>query len=96
MEQITVAGTEDELQGLATAPEIFVEGYRGAMVRGGVLKLNLFSTVLREGPKRLEQRAVATLAIPTTDFLDVVNALVALRDEIVAREPAGDKANPGP
>jgi hypothetical protein len=35
---------DNALLGLSAAPEIFVEGYRGAMTRSGQVKLNFFST----------------------------------------------------
>ncbi len=77
---------DDEVAGLAAAPELFVEGYRGAMVRAGMVKLNLFSTSLDSASRGVEKRAVARIVVPIADFLDMAEAMWALRTEIL-REP---------
>ncbi|MBY0336365.1 MAG: hypothetical protein K2X11_07115 [Acetobacteraceae bacterium] len=90
MEEISSSQPDDDLLGLAEAPELFVEGYRGALLRGGVVKLNLFTSLLENSPRRVRKRAVARLAMPVEDFLEVVAALSALRDDILAARETGD------
>jgi hypothetical protein len=77
------AGENDNaLLGLSAAPEMFVEGYRGAMTRQGLVKLNFFSLRFDPGTERIEKHAVVTLTIPASDFSEMVRALNALRDSM--------------
>jgi hypothetical protein len=78
------AGDDAEIQGLDKAPEILVEGYRGATLRAGLVKLNFFTNVFHPGDRRLTKKAALTMAMPHADFEEVVVALVSLRDELRA------------
>lgn len=79
-----VAG-EGPVEGLASAPEFFVEGYRGVMLREGVVKLNFFSLRFDPAAEAVRPRAALTLSMPERDFHDVVQALSALSEDMKAR-----------
>ncbi len=63
-------------------PEIFAEGYRGAFVRGGVVKLNLVANRLPIGADEPVLEHVATITIPWPDLVEVVGALNTLVAEV--------------
>ncbi len=67
--------TDRIIVGLAQAPEFFVEGYRGAILRGGVVKLNLFANRLEPTDGSIVKHAVCVLTIPLADLRDVLPAL---------------------
>jgi len=74
--------------GLETAPELFVEGYRGALYRAGVVKLNFFATRTQGPDLGIAKQAVSTLSIPLIDLKEVVPALSRLIEHIEAQEVA--------
>lgn len=82
-------GDDNTLLGLERVPEIFVEGYRGAMTRAGMIKLNFFTTRLDPVTGAIEKHAAMTLAMPTPDFAEVATALHALLQDLQARGVIG-------
>jgi len=72
-------------------PEIFAEGFRGALVRAGVVKLVLVSNDIAASPEAPELRQVATLTMPVADFLEVVKALNSLVAEFQEKGAFGPK-----
>lgn len=84
METLNIDPDDSRIDGLATAPEIFVEGYRGVVVRAGHAKLTFFSNRIAPADKRLVKQAVVSLVIPLEDLADVARALNDLVAEITA------------
>jgi hypothetical protein len=82
MEALGKEGSDNQLLGLADAPEVLVEGYRGVMLRAGVLKLNFFASRFDPATERTDKHAAVTLAIPLADFVDVATALNALLNDM--------------
>jgi len=74
--------------GLSSAPEIFVEGYRGAMSRAGVIKLNFFANRFNPTTERIEKHGAVTLSVPLVDFEQIVEALSTLIQEFREKEAA--------
>ncbi|MDX2103167.1 MAG: hypothetical protein SF002_11570 [Alphaproteobacteria bacterium] len=64
-----------QVLGVLAAPEHFVEGYRGATCRAGLVKLNFFSNRFDPATNLVQKQAVCTLAIPAEDLIDVVRGL---------------------
>ena len=75
-------------------PEIFVEGYRGAFARAGLVKLNLVSNRLPIDAEAPILDHVATLTIPLADLIEIVGALNSLVEEL--RNKAEAAATEGP
>ena len=72
---------DNKLIGLSEAPEVLVEGYRGVMMRAGMLKLNFFAQRFDPETDQVEKYAAVTLTIPLADFSDIVRGLeTVLRD----------------
>ena len=70
--------TESILVGIEGAPEIFVEGFHGALYRAGVVKLNMFSTrVLGPGHGNTRE-AACILSMPLADLKEMAPALMKL------------------
>lgn len=84
---------DNRLLGLLAAPEVFVEGYRGAMMRAGVLKLNFFANRFDPSAERVEKHAAVTLSIPLEDFAGIVAGLAALLHDM---QEKGAVAKEGP
>lgn len=80
---------DDWVEGLEDVPEIFVEGYRGAYFRAGVVKLNFFSNQPR-GEGLVTKRAAVALTIPLTDLREVLPALQALIAQIDQAVKSGE------
>lgn len=80
--------SDNQILGLHSAPEIFAEGYRGAMFRAGVVKINFFANRFDPATERIEKHAVLTLAVPTADFPDIVRGFAALAQELQIKEAA--------
>jgi hypothetical protein len=74
--------SDNHLLGLSAAPEVFVEGYRGAMMRAGVLKLNFFTNRFDPFTGRVEKHAAVTLSIPLADFEGIATGMTALLREM--------------
>ena len=74
--------SDNHLLGLSAAPEVFVEGYRGAMMRAGVLKLNFFANRFNPATEHVEKHAAVTLSIPLADFAEIAAAMGALAREM--------------
>lgn len=72
-------------QSATSVPEIFAEGYRGAFVRGGVVKLNLVANRLPIGGGEPVLEHVATVTIPWPDLVEVVGALNMLVAEVTEK-----------
>lgn len=53
--------------GVAEAPEIFVDGYRGAISNGQIVKINFFTNRLEGGEP--VKRAAFTLVTSLSDFV---------------------------
>ena len=68
--------------GLEGIPEIFLEGYRGAMFRAGIVKLNMFSTRLTGPGQEISKQGVCILNIPLVDLKEIVPALAKLIEHI--------------
>lgn len=68
--------------GVDEAPEFFVEGYRGALFRAEVVKLNFFSNRVQPANSEVTKRAVCTLTIPLADLKDIVGELAKLIDHV--------------
>lgn len=78
MEAPEPEGSDNLLLGLSAAPEVFVEGYRGAMMRAGVLKLNFFTNRFNPATEHVEKHAALILSMPLMDFVEIASALGAL------------------
>ncbi|WP_160123743.1 hypothetical protein [Rhodovarius lipocyclicus] len=59
---------EINVVGLHEAPELFVEGYVGAISRPGLVKFNLFSTKFNSTNKKVERYVTATIVMSELDF----------------------------
>jgi len=70
------------VSGVDDAPEFFVEGYRGALVRAEMVKLNFFSNRVQPASSEVTKRAVCTLTIPFADLKDIVQELAKLIDHV--------------
>ena len=77
---------DNEILNLAAAPEVLVEGYRGAMVRAGLVKLNFFANRLDPATGRVEKHAAVTLSIPLADFMSIAAGLGVLAQDIEKKE----------
>lgn len=80
----------DPIEGLATAPTIFAEGFQGVFLRNGVMHVNLI--VIRNDPVAQKEfrSAPAILAMPIADFVNSIDALAATiaqfeKDGIIVR-----------
>ena len=81
METSETVENDNRILGLSRTPEVYVEGYRGAMARAGVIKLNFFTNRFDPSTERVEKHAAVTLSIPLADFTEIVAAMTAvLRD----------------
>jgi hypothetical protein len=82
-----IADVDDsKVLGLEAAPEFLVEGYRGAAMRAGIVKLNFFTNVFNASDRSIRKRAALTMAVPYPDFEQIVSALVSLREELQAAQ----------
>jgi hypothetical protein len=70
------------VMGLEGVSEIFVEGYRGAMFRAGVVKLNMFSTRVLGPGQEISKQAACILSVPLIDLKEIVPALAKLIEHI--------------
>ena len=73
--------TEDgiiPLERLREAPEIFIDGYTGAAVNSGVVKINLFSTAFNPSNNQPVNIAAGRLVMSTATLAAVVGALSEL------------------
>jgi hypothetical protein len=70
-------------------PTLYIDGFWGAAINDGVVKLNLYEVryPLVEGEKP-KKHIVARLAIPVPSFFKVVAALDALRQQLTALDTA--------
>jgi hypothetical protein len=75
---------DNVLLGLANAPSLLVDGYRGALLSGGVVRLNFFANRVDPTSGATVKAAAVTLSMPALDFLEVVDGLTAFREQLVA------------
>jgi hypothetical protein len=85
---------DNTLVGIEMAPSLLVDGYRGALMRGGVVRLNFFANRVDPGSGATVKAAVATLCMPALDFYEVVDGLVALREQLIAAGVRAPEASP--
>jgi hypothetical protein len=78
------AEDDNALVGLEAAPALLVDGYRGALLSGGVVRLNFFSNRVDPRSGDTVKVAALTLTVPALDFLEVVDGLMAFREQLVA------------
>jgi hypothetical protein len=87
MPRVAYASAEVEtVEGLSSAPEILVEGYRGAVVSDSLVKLNFFSLLFDASSKSFKHVGALRLAIPTDEFPDIVRALNELLSDMQGRD----------
>ena len=72
-------------------PEFFVEGYGGATLREGVVKLAFLSVGHDPASHRSWQETRVRLAIPLADLRDLVRELTDLLDDLKAEESDGEE-----
>lgn len=78
-------------------PEIYIDGFQGVIVKGGIAKLNLFSDIQNPASDEMERRIVAHLTMPVVVLGAVHDALGRLisnmeRDGLVQLVPAEPEA----
>lgn len=74
--------SDNEIEGLAAAPEFYVEGYRGTLARAGVVKLNFFSLRFDPGAETVRKHAVVTLTMPAGDLADVARGMLGFIEDL--------------
>ena len=73
--EATSVNEDDIIEGADRAPEIFVDGYRGILTNGQIVKVNFFQNrLVGEKTKKI---AVFTLTTSITDFLAISKAFEA-------------------
>lgn len=72
----------------ADAPLAYVDGIRGVLVNPETAKMSFFSTTPDPVSDGLLARFVLTLAIPTSQFDQMINHLVMIRDQARLRAEA--------
>lgn len=65
----------EEIARIESAPEVYVDGYKGVIITNGVAKLNFFSTVFDPATNR-------TLPVATLRLVTPVDALSGIRDAL--------------
>ncbi len=64
------------------APEIYVDGYRGAALRGGVIKFNFFTSILSADLSEGEDVLACRLAMQVSTVASVHEAFGKLLDDM--------------
>ncbi len=70
------------LVGNPDAPEIYVDGYRGAAMRGGVVKFNFFSSILSADLSEGEDVLTCRLAMQVATVASIHEAFGKLLDDM--------------
>ncbi|MFN3075500.1 MAG: hypothetical protein ABT940_01190 [Alphaproteobacteria bacterium] len=69
-----------DLENADIAPDIYVDGYQGALVTGSVVKINFFSDYSHG--ESIHRKVVARVCIPIDSLRGVVSALTDLLKDI--------------
>jgi len=74
-----VSGNPDDIVvGIKDAPEIFVDGFRGVLTNGQIVKLNFFQNRFDSESQEPTKVAAFTLVISMNDFIAVSQTLPTL------------------
>jgi hypothetical protein len=66
---------ESNLLSVIEAPEVYIDGYQGAMLANGVVKMNCFTVGIDPTTSRPFQKVAVRLTIPLQSFVDIHAAM---------------------
>lgn len=84
------------IAGIATAPEIFFEGYRGLTLRNGVVHINTFVNRFDPDSNTTVPVAGPVLAIPLTDFAEISQSFASVVADLVEKGLLVKTTGPAP
>lgn len=92
-----VPANAQPIVGLESAPEILVDGYRGALVSDSIIKLNFVSLCFDASQNTTNLVGAVRLVLPVDEFADIMQGLNTLLADLQQRglvaKSEGDKAS---